>query len=95
MIFFIIFGAIVIVSVFVLISWVIIKAWFKLIDSLQKDQKKIIKSKKQDGIKFLCVLLQTNYDTQKYDVIVRVSIISIVLCAMTLWLWFSVGSSFI
>lgn len=95
MIFVIIFGAIVIISVFALISWIIIKAWFKLIDSLQKDQEKIIKSQKRNGIKFLYILLHTNYDTKKYDVIARVSIISIVLCAMTLWLWFSVGSSFI
>ncbi len=95
MTFIIILGAIVIISLFVLLGVIVTKAWLKLIDSLEKDQNKVIKSTKKEGLKFLYILLQTDYDTEKYEVIARVAVIFGVLCILTLFLWISVGVSFI
>lgn len=91
--FFMVLGALIIIAVLALLAFVIIKIWLNLLDSLEKDQEKSIRSTKKEGYKFLYTLLRKDYDTEKYDVIARVTIISIVLCIAILYVYFSVATS--
>lgn len=88
-------GAIVIISIFAFLAFVIIKAWHRLLKLNEKDNIKAIKSTKKEGIKFLYTLLSPDYDTERYNVIAAVSVISIALCALVLWSWFSACITYI
>lgn len=90
-----ILGAIVIVAIFAVLAYIVIKIWFTLIKSKEKDQRKTIHKTKQEGHKFLYNLISTDYDVERNNVIARVIVIFSVLCIGVLCIWFSVGTSFL
>ena len=90
-----ILGTIIIVAIFALLAYMVIKIWFAIIKSNEKDQRKIICKTKQEGYKFLYILFRTDYDIERYNVIARVIVIFSVLCIGVLYIWFSVGISFL
>ena len=90
-----IFGAIIIIAIFALLTCVVIKIWFTLIKSKEKDQRKTIHKTKQEGYKFLYNLISTDYDVERNNVIASVIVIFSVLCIGVLCIWFSVGISFL
>ena len=90
-----IFGAIIIIAIFALLTYVVIKIWFTLIKSKEKDQRKTIHNTKQEGYKFRYNLISTDYDVERNNVIARVIVIFSVLCIGVLCIWFPVGISFL
>ena len=60
MIFILIFGAIIIISILALLAFVIIKVGFKFIDSMERSDNKAIRSTKKDGYRFLYTMLKLN-----------------------------------
>lgn len=94
MVFVLILGAIFIILLFSIVTFLIIKLWLKLIDSLEKNQHKDEKSIKKDGYRFLYSLLEKDYDIDRYDIIARVSVVAILICIGVLCIWFSVGFTY-
>ena len=90
-----ILGAIIIIAIFALLTYLVIKIWFALIKSKEKYQRKTIHETKQEGYKFLYNLISTDYDVERNNVFARVIVISSVLCIGVLCIWFSVGISFL
>ena len=90
-----IFGAIIIVAVFALLAYIVIKIWLALIRSKEKDQRRTIDKTKKEGHKFLYNLLSTDYDAERYSAIASVIGLASVLCIGVLYIWFSVGISFL
>ena len=95
MIFILILGAIVIISIFALLAFIIIKVGFKFIDSMEKSDNKAIRSTKKDGYRFLYSMLKKDYDTDRHDLLARTIVYSIALCLMVLFFWFSVGINYL
>lgn len=95
MVFVLVFGAIAIVFLVALIAFLIIKLWLKLISSVEKSQERVEKSIKKDGYRFLYILLEKDYDLDRYDVITQVSLLAILICVVLLCVWFSVGYSYL
>ena len=95
MVFVLVVGAIAIVFFVALIAFLIIKLWLKLISSLEKSQERDEKSIKKEGYRFLFTLLEKDYDLDRYDVIVQVSFLAILVCVVLLCAWFSVGYSYL
>ena len=90
-----IFGAIIIVAVFALLAYIVIKIWLALIRSKEKDQRRTIDKTKKEGYKFLYNLLSTDYDGERNYAIASVIGLASVLCIGVLYIWFSVGISFL
>ena len=90
-----ILGAIIIITIFALLAYIMIKIWFILIKSKEKDQRKTINKTKQEGYRFLYNLVSTDYDVERNSVLARVIVIFSILCIGVLCIWFSVGTSFL
>ena len=90
-----ILGAIIIIAIFALLTYLVIKIWFALIKSKEKYQRKTINKTKREGYKFLYNLISTDYDVERNNVMARVIVIFSVLCIGVLCIWFSVGISFL
>ncbi|MBQ3002494.1 MAG: hypothetical protein IJD82_02055 [Clostridia bacterium] len=90
-----IFGAMIIVAVFALLAYIVIKIWLAIIKSNEKDQRKTIAKTKQEGYKFLYHFISTDYDAERIHAITSVIATFAVLCMGVLYLWFSVGISFL
>ena len=90
-----ILGATIIVSIFTLFAYIVIKIWFALINSKDRNQRRTIHKTKQEGYKFLYNLISTDYDIERHNVIARVVVIFSVLCIGVLCIWFSIGTSFL
>ena len=95
MVFVLVVGAIAIVFFVGLIAFLIIKLWLKLISSLEKSQERDEKSIKKEGYRFLFTLLEKDYDLDRYDAIAQVSLLAILICIAILYVWFSVGYSYL
>ncbi|MBQ7347920.1 MAG: hypothetical protein IJW55_08180 [Clostridia bacterium] len=90
-----ILGAIAIIAIFALLAYIVIKLWFAIIKSKEKDNRNIIRSIKKEGYRFLANLVSKDYDIERNEVISRVVILFSVLCIGVLFIWFSIGVSFL
>ncbi len=90
-----IFGAIGIVAFFSLVAFVILKFWLWIIDSNQRSNRKVVRSVKKEGHRFLFSLLEKDYSAEKRDAVIMVITLAALLCIVVLFAWFSVGVTYL